>query len=134
MKIISSKLADLAAEWSEAKEAERKAQEKRREIEDAIARLVKLPADLDGTERLDADGWEIRVVGRIDRKVDTEALQELAREAGLTDHLTALFRWKAEINAKAWDRADESITRPLTGAITTKPGRPSFTITKKEEV
>jgi hypothetical protein len=133
MKIISSKLADLAAEWSEAKEAERKAQEKRREIEDAIARLVKLPADLDGTERLDADGWEIRVVGRIDRKVDTEALQELAREAGLTDHLTALFRWKAEINAKAWDRADESITRPLIGAITSKPGRPSFAVTKKEE-
>lgn len=133
MTIISSKLADLAAEWSEAKEAERKAQEKRREIEDAMSRLVKLPADLDGTERLDADGWEIRVVGRIDRKVDTDALQDLAREAGLTDHLTALFRWKAEINAKAWDRAADEITRPLTGAITAKPGRPSFTCTKKEE-
>ena len=134
MTIVSSKLADLAAEWSEAKEAERKAQEKRREIEDAMSRLVKLPADLDGTERLDADGWEVKVVGRIDRKVDAEALQDLARESGLTEHLSSLFRWKAEINAKAWDRADESITRPLTGAITTKPGRPSFTITKKEEV
>lgn len=133
MTIITSKLADLAVEWSEAKEAERKAQEKRREIEDAIGRLAKLPADLDGTERLDADGWEIKVVGRIDRKVDTDALQDLAREAGLTDHLAALFRWKAEINAKAWERADESITRPLTGAITSKPGRPSFAITKKEE-
>lgn len=132
MSIVASKLADLAAEWSEAKEAERKAQEKRREIEDAIGRLAKLPADLDGTERLDADGWEIKVVGRIDRKVDTDALQDLAREAGLTDHLAALFRWKAEINAKAWDRAADDITRPLTGAITTKPGRPSFTITKKE--
>ena len=132
MTIITSKLADLAAEWSEAKEAERKAQEKRREIEDAIGRLAKLPADLDGTERLEADGWEIKVVGRIDRKVDTDALQDLAREAGLTDHLPALFRWKAEINAKAWERAADNITRPLTGAITTKPGRPSFTITKKE--
>lgn len=132
MSIVASKLADLAADWSEAKEAERKAQEKRREIEDAIGRLAKLPADLDGTERLDADGWEIKVVGRIDRKVDTDALQDLAREAGLTDHLPALFRWKAEINAKAWERAADNITRPLTGAITTKPGRPSFTITKKE--
>jgi hypothetical protein len=132
MSLIASKIADLAAEWSTAKEAERAAIERRREIEDAIARLMKLPADLDGTERLDADGWDVKVTGRIDRKVDTEALQELARDAGLTDHLTALFRWKAEINAKAWDRADESITRPLTGAITSKPGRPSFAITKKE--
>lgn len=123
----------LAAEWAAAKEAERKATEKRREVEDAIAKLMKLPDVLDGTERLDtADGWEIKVVGRIDRKVDTDALQDLAREAGLTDHLPALFRWKAEINAKAWDRAADDITRPLTGAITTKPGRPSFTINKKE--
>ena len=132
MSLIASKIADLAAEWSTAKEAERAAIEKRREIEDAIGRLMKLPEALDGTERLDADGWDVKVTGRIDRKVDTEALQELARDAGLTDHLTALFRWKAEINAKAWDRADESITRPLTGAITSKPGRPSFAITKKE--
>jgi hypothetical protein len=129
---IEYKIADLAGEWSKAKEAERAAIEKRREIEDAIGRLLKLPADLDGTMRRDFDGVEVKIVGRIDRKVDTDALQELARDAGLTDHLPALFRWKAEINAKAWDRADESITKPLTGAITAKPGRPSFTITKKE--
>lgn len=133
MSLITAKIADLAAEWSTAKEAERAAIERRREIEDAIGRLMKLPEVLDGTERLDADGWEVKVTGRIDRKVDTEALQDLAREAGLTDHLTALFRWKAEINAKAWDRAADDITRPLTGAITAKPGRPSFTCTKKEE-
>ena len=133
MSLIESKIADLATEWATAKEAERAAIEKRREIEDAIGRLMKLPEALDGTERLDANGWEIKVTGRIDRKVDTDALQELAREAGLTDHLTALFRWKAEINAKAWDRAADDITRPLTGAITAKPGRPSFSCTKKEE-
>lgn len=133
MSPIEYKIADLAGEWSQAKEAERAAIERRREIEDAIGRLMKLPDLLDGTERLDANGWEIKVTGRIDRKVDTDALQDLAREAGLTDHLTALFRWKAEINAKAWDRAADDITRPLTGAITTKPGRPSFSITKKEE-
>lgn len=133
MSPIEYKISDLAGEWSQAKEAERAAIERRREIEDAIGRLMKLPDVLDGTERLDVNGWEIKVTGRIDRKVDTDALQELAREAGLTDHLTALFRWKAEINAKAWDRAADDITRPLTGAITTKPGRPSFSITKKEE-
>jgi hypothetical protein len=28
----------------------------------------------------------------------------------------------------AWKAADDSITRPLAAAITTKPGRPSFSI------
>ena len=123
---------DLLTAWMEAKEAERAAQERRRDLEDQISAALKVPADLDGTMRRDFEDVEVKIVGRIDRKVDTDALQDLAREAGLTDHLTALFRWKAEINAKAWERADESITKPLTGAITTKPGRPSFTITKKE--
>jgi hypothetical protein len=123
---------DLLTAWMEAKEAERAAQERRRDLEDQIAAALKVPADLDGTMRRDFDDVEIKIVGRIDRKVDTDALQDLAREAGLTDHLSALFRWKAEINAKAWERADESITKPLTGAITTKPGRPSFSIAKKE--
>lgn len=132
MTLITQQIANLATEWTAAKEAEKKATERRREVEDAIARLMKLPADLDGTTRIDAGEWDVKIVGRIDRKVDTDALQDLAREAGLTDHLPALFRWKAEINAKAWDRAADDITRPLTGAITTKPGRPSFTITKKE--
>ena len=126
-------VANLASEWLEAKEAERKAQERRRVIEDTIAILIALPEDLDGTARMESGEYDIKVVGRIDRKVDTDALQDLAREAGLTDHLSALFRWKAEINAKAWDRADESITRPLAGAITAKPGRPSFSITTKKE-
>jgi hypothetical protein len=124
---------DLLTAWMEAKEAERAAQERRRDLEDQIAAALKVPADLEGTMRRDFDDVEVKIVGRIDRKVDADALQDLAREAGLTDHLPALFRWKAEINAKAWDRADESITKPLTGAITTKPGRPSFSVTKKEQ-
>ena len=56
---------------------------------------------------------------------------ELAAEAGLSDQLAHLFRWKPELNMSAWKAADESITTPLAGAITAKPGRPSFSITKK---
>ena len=123
---------DLLTAWMDAKEAERSAQERRRDLEDKIADAMRVPADLDGTMRRVFDDVEVKIVGRIDRKVDTDALQDLAREAGLTDHLSALFRWKAEINAKAWERADESITKPLIGAITAKPGRPSFSIEKKE--
>jgi hypothetical protein len=64
--------------------------------------------------------------------VDSEKLQELAAEAGLTDHLSTLFRWKPEIEMKAWKATDPSITSALADAITVTPGRPSFTITIKE--
>jgi hypothetical protein len=122
-------LDDMITLWSQCKEAEQMAQTQRRNVEDAIAKHLDLASDLDGTVTHGA----LKITGRIDRKVDAEKLQELAIEAGLTDHLSALFRWKPEINKRAWDLADESITRPLSGAITSKPGRPSFALTDKKE-
>jgi hypothetical protein len=68
----------------------------------------------------------------MNRKVDADRLQELAIAAGLTEHLPSLFRWSADVNAAVWKAADQRITSPLLGAITTTPGRPSFTITRKE--
>jgi hypothetical protein len=118
----------MAAEWLEAKEAERVAIEKRRDLEDSMRKVASIRDDTEGTETLALEGFRVKVVGRIDRKVDADKVQELAAEAGLTDHLSTLFRWKPEINMAIWKAADERITRPLAGAITAKPGRPSFTI------
>lgn len=118
--------------WIEAKEAERIAVEARRKIEDDLAQALNLRPDLDGTAHADAPGFEIKVVGRLNRKIDADRLQELAIENGVYEHLQNLFRWKPEINAKAWSAADPSITKPLLGAITTTPGRPSFSIIIKE--
>lgn len=123
-------LDNLIEQWRKAKDAEAAAVEERRRIEDTIAVIIGIPEDLDGTVKISG---VLKITGRIDRKVDADKLQELAREAGLTDHLPGLFRWKPEINRKAWDAASESITRPLLGAITSKPGRPSFAITDKKE-
>jgi hypothetical protein len=126
-------LQSLSAEWIRAKREESDAAARRRAIEDAMLSLIGIPETLDGTENAEAPGgYRIKVVGRINRKVDGDKLQELAAEAGLSDHLARLFRWKPEINARAWEAADESITRPLAGAITAKPGRPSFAITTEE--
>ena len=122
----------MAAEWLEAKEAERVAVEKRRDLEDAMRKTASIRDDTEGTETLALEGFRVKVVGRIDRKVDADKVQELAAEAGLTDHLSTLFRWKPEINMAIWKASDERITRPLAGAITAKPGRPSFKITIKE--
>lgn len=126
-------LNELAAMWLAAKEAEKEATEDRRRIEDRIKSLVGVAENLEGTETVEPDQFTIKIVGRIDRKVDSDKLQELAAEHGLTDHLSSLFRWKPEINMAAWKAADESITKPLAAAITAKPGRPSFTIIRKEK-
>ena len=99
--------------WLKAKEAEQKAVETRRELEDKLSKLLAIDDSIDGTTR----------------KIDSGKLQDLAAEHGLSDHLPTLFRWKPEIDMKSWRGADESITKPLLDAITTTPSRPSFAIT-----
>lgn len=123
----------LSSLWLAAKQAEADATADRRKIEDRIKSLVGVAENLEGTEIVSPDHYTIKIVGRIDRKVDSDKLQELAAEYGLSDHLSSLFRWKPEINMTAWKAADEAITKPLAAAITAKPGRPSFSITPKEQ-
>ena len=131
--IKTSDLNELSSLWLAAKQAEADATAQRRQIEDRIKSLVGVAENLEGTETVAPDQFTIKIVGRIDHKVDGDKVQELAAEFGLTEHLASLFRWKPEINMSAWRAADEAITQPLTAAITAKPGRPSFTITRKEQ-
>lgn len=121
----------LYQDWIDAKQTEADAVAKRREIEDALVKQFSIAETLDGTENRESEGYKIKIVGRMARKIDSDLLQELAVEHGLTDHLGRLFRWKPEIDAKAWKATDSAITNPLLGAITTTPSRPSFTITKE---
>jgi hypothetical protein len=122
----------LAEEWMTAKEDEREAVERRRTIEDEMKSLIGIADDLEGVKNAAQDGYTIKVTGRLDRKVDADLLQDLATEAGLTASLTTLFRWRPEINLTAWRNADVLITNSLAGAITTKPGRPSFSIIQEK--
>jgi hypothetical protein len=115
-------------DWIEAKETERMAIERRRVIEDMLIGYYQVPNDFEGTETKKEEGYKIKINGRMNRKVDVEMAQEIAIEHGLTEHMRRLFRWKAEINKAAWEASDPAITTPLLAAITTTPGRPSFTI------
>ena len=123
---------NIYQDWLDAKEAERFAIERRREIEDRLVAEFEIPETLDGTRTVDADGYKVKIVGRMNRRIDAEALQEIATEAGLSEYLSTLFRWKPDIIAAAWKAADASITDILSAAITTEPGRPSFAIELKE--
>lgn len=129
---VMTDLEHLSTYWLEYKEQERVAIENRRIVEDAMKSIIGIQDNLDGTQTEEKNRYIIKVVGRIDRKVDADKVQELAAEHGLTAHLASLFRWKPEINMAAWKSADEAITKPLAPAITAKPGRPSFSITIKE--
>ena len=122
---------NLYQQWLDAKAAEKKAMDLRRTIEDQLVKALGIPDTLDGTQNVETEGYKVKIVGRLDRKVNSEKLQDLAAEYGLTEHLSSLFRWKPEINASAWKSADPRITDPLLDAITTSNGRPSFTIIKE---
>lgn len=127
-----SDLKTLSAEWMQHKTAEEHAVVERRKIEDKMVKLLAMSEDFEGTETAEPEGFVVKIAGRIDRKVDGDKVQELAAEFGLTDHLAKLFRWKPEINMAIWKATDATITGPLAGAITTKPGRPSFKIIIKD--
>jgi hypothetical protein len=130
---MSNELDDLAEEWISQKELERLVTDKRRMIEDRLTALLALKEGAEGTETAKTEqGFIIKTVGRLNRKIDADKLQDIATEHGLTEHLSKLFRWSPDIDARAWKSADEAITRPLLGAITTTPGRFSYTITRKD--
>lgn len=125
-------LSQLCETWLQAKQAEAMAVETRRKIEDQLVSLIGLPETFEGTENAEAaGGYRIKIVGRMTRKIDADKVQEIAAENGLTEHLSALFRWKPEMNISIWKSTDSSITEPLLDAITTIPGRPSFSITQE---
>jgi len=123
---------ELAAQWEEHKLAEEAAVKARREIEDEIVELIELDPAKEGTLNIEAGSYQIKLVSRLNRKVNSELLQEIAAEHNLDNQLTQLFRWKAEIDQKAWKMADDSITSKLGQAVTTTAGRPSFSITKEQ--
>lgn len=122
-------LSQLCAAWLEAKEAERKATEARRDAEDQMIEALRVAENFEGIATHQSEGHTVKITGRLTRKVDADKAHAIAVEHGLSEHLTQLFRWKPELNMAAWRAADESITAPLLGAITTTPGRPSFSIT-----
>ena len=124
---------ELIQDWLDAKRDEAEAIELRRDAEDLLIKSLGLSGDFEGTENYLIGNYKVKVVGRMNRKIDSEKLQEIAAEHGLSQHLSALFRWKPEIVATAWKSADTSITNPLLGAVTTTPGRPSFSVNTKEQ-
>lgn len=125
---MPSSIQGLSHSWMVAKRREREAIEERRSIEDQLAKIMEIDETKEGTVNLVDNDVRVRVTSRLNRKIDSQKLQDIAAEHGISDHLPTLFRWKPEIDMRTWRNADESITKPLLDAITTVPSRPSFQI------
>lgn len=131
---MENQLSVLSKEWLSLKSQEANIVNYRRLVEESLLSLIGIAENFEGTERRETDdGYVIKVQCGITRKIDSELLQELAVENGLTEHLSTLFRWKPEINSAIWKATSKEITKPLLDAITSKPAKPSFTITLKDE-
>lgn len=122
----------LAVEWRRLKNKEDDARRQRRECEDQIAMLAGAQEGQTGTKNADTGIYKVRISGKVSTTVDGDKLQQVAADNGLTDSLRHLFRWKPSIDKTEWDKAPESVKRPLLQAMTTKAGRSSFTIEPKE--
>ena len=130
MPVDMTKLENLLRYWIDSKQREQIAIDARREIEDRLVSILGVDPSDEGTDTRTIGLYDVKIVNRLTRKVDSDKIQEIAAENGLSEHLSQLLRWKPEINMTVWKRADERITKPLLGAVTTTPGRPSFTITR----
>lgn len=118
-----SKTDELIAQWVNAKENEKSAIERRREIEDALVFILDINVNDESTTKHE----NMKIQTRLTRKVDSDLAQEIAQEYGLTEYLHTLFRWKPEIDIKAWKAVDDEVKAKLAPAITVSASRPSFT-------
>lgn len=127
---MSNNLSKLCEDILNAKQREEEAKTERYKLEAEFISLVGFAENKEGSETVKPDGFTATITGRIDRKVDSDLLQTLANENGLSEHLQTLFRWKPEVNLKIWKSTDQSITNKLAAAITAKPGKPGVKITR----
>ena len=123
---------NLYQQWMEVKAAETEMTARRRAIEDEMAKSLQITEDWEGSYTMKDGGFKINVKRAFTRKVDGKKLSAIADEFGLQDYLPTLFRWKPEIDMKAWKDAEHSITDKLAQAVTTTPGRVSFKIEEEE--
>ena len=123
---------NLYQQWMEAKAAESEMTARRRALEDEMTKSLQITEDWEGSYTMKDGGFKINIKRAFTRKVDGKKLSAIASEFGLQDYLPTLFRWKPEIDMKAWKDTEPSVTDKLAQAVTTTPGRVSFKIEEEE--
>ena len=116
----------LYAQWLELKRREDEAKHLRLLVEAEMS--AGIPDDWEGSKTWDDGPYKIKASRKFNRKVDGNRVRDISAQFGLEEYTNVLFRWKPEIDAKAWKVADETVTKLFSDAITTTPGKVGFVV------
>lgn len=123
---------ELIKQWLKCKALEQEAQKERQAVEDRLTELLKFDVNQDHSKTFEEGDFKVKLTGRVNRTVDSDLAQDIATEHNLDNQLTNLFKWSADLKLSAWKEASVAVKTIFSKAVTSKPGRPSFVITKKE--
>lgn len=121
-----SDLKNLSEQWLEAKTLEQDAVARRRRLEDEMRKCLKIEDSEEGTVSSVVGNYKIKASCRINRKIDPQQFLMLANDANI--EVQDFTRWKCELIQSAWKKQPEHVQQTLSRAITTEPGRATFTV------
>lgn len=125
-------IAVLITRLVDAKAAEDRAKAARVAIENELAAAIGVPETWTGSTTSDICGYKVTCTRRDNVRIDAEAVRGIAAESSALDQYSKqVFRWKPEIDKKAWDAAPVDVIKAFSAAITRTPGKISFALKTK---
>lgn len=120
---------ELVTRLYEAKQVEQAAKNVRTALEAELAQVIGVPDDWEGTKSNTVGNYRVKLTRKMNVKIDTTKLRELAIINNITPVLETCFRWKPEIVKREWDKADAEVRTKLSEALEMTPGKASFAVT-----
>lgn len=125
-------LAIIVTRLADAKEAEARAKAAREAIERELAAAIGVPETWTGSTTSEICGFKVTCTRRDNVRIDADAVRGIAAESSALDQFSKqIFRWKPEIDKKAWDAAPDDVIKAFSAAVTRTPGKISFALKTK---
>lgn len=125
-------LAIIVTKLADAKVAEERAKAARLRIEEELATAIGVPESWTGSISSDICGYKVTCTRRDNVKIDADAIRGIAAKSSALDQFSKqIFRWKPEIDKKAWDAAPDDVIKAFSAAVTRTPGKISFALKTK---
>lgn len=122
-------LAIIVTKLADAKAAEERAKAARLRIEEELAAAIGVPETWTGSTTSEICGFKVTCTRRDNVRIDADAVRGIAAEsAPLGVYAQQIFRWKPEIDKKAWDAAPDDVIKAFSAAVTRTPGKISFAL------
>ena len=125
-------LAIIVTRLADAKAAEARAKAAREAIERELAEAIGVPETWTGSTTSEICGFKVTCTRRDNVRIDADAVRGIAAESPALDQYSKqVFRWKPEIDKKAWDAAPDDVIKAFSAAVTRTPGKISFALKTK---